>query len=82
MNAHNNLWGEHVKDLMEHLMKEHGKYQKFGCLPDACSNFPCQLGSLASISFSERMISTVDLLVYACRIHLDHNNIEKMVFCA
>ena len=68
--------------LMEHLIEESGERRKFGCLPDTCSNVPCQIGALTSDIFLERMISVENLLVYNRRIHLGHDYMDKLIFCA
>ena len=78
--ACDNLWVTSVKTLMEHSMEESVEHQKFVHPPDMRSNCPCQLVSLSSEKFSERMISTANLLFDPHRTILDHYNIDKMVF--
>ena len=57
-----------------------GDYRKFGCLSDACSNFPCQLGALVPESFSELMSSAANLLFDAHSIRLfGHDNVDKVI---
>ena len=76
------LWGISMKVLLDHLMQESGEERKFGHLPEMCCNSPCQLGALTSDSFSERMISVANLLFDTCRLHLNDEMIDKMIFCA
>ena len=42
-------------------------------------NFLCQIGALMSESFSERMISAVNLLVDDNRIRLGHDFIDDLI---
>ena len=67
-----------MKTLMDHLMEESGKHRKFRYLPNACSNSLFKLGTLASESFSKRMISATNLLVDYHRLYFDHDKINKM----
>ena len=53
--------------------------QKIQRAPKFLLNSPCKLGTLTLESFSERVISTENLLAYTHCIHLDHNHVDKMV---
>ena len=49
--------------LMNNPIEEIGEQRKVVHLPDMFRNSTCQLGALSSESFSERMISTTNILV-------------------
>ena len=68
-----------MKSLVENFVEESGECRKCGRVLDECSNSPCQLGALISGSFSERTISSANLLVDAYCACLDHDDIGKMV---
>ena len=68
-----------MKTLIERRIEENGEHRKVGYLPDMCRNSTSHLDALASESFSERVISAVNLLVYFHHIHLDHDDADKMV---
>ena len=65
-----------MKTLMDHIAEENVEHRKCGFLTDMYSNLPCQLGTLRSESFSERIISATNLLIDAHHIRLHHENID------
>ena len=44
-----------------------------------CKHSPCQLSTLTSEIFSERMISTLNLRIKTHRISLDYNDVDKII---
>ena len=64
---------------MDQLIGESVEQRKFGHLPEMSSDSPFQLGTLASESFSEWIISMSNILIDVRHIRLDHENIDKMI---
>ena len=67
-----------MKMLMNHLIEENREHRKFGYLPSVHKNCSCQLGTIASESFSERVLSAENLLADTHHTRLDHDNVDKM----
>ena len=68
-----------MKILLDHLIQESGEECQFGHLPEMCCNSPSQLSVLTSESFSERIISTANLLVETHRLHLNDDMIDRII---
>ena len=73
------LWGIDMTILLDHSIQESGEERQFGSLPEMFSNSPYQLDVLTSESFSERMISTANLLVDTHHLHLNDGMIDKLI---
>ena len=76
---YNNLWGVDMKLLIDYVIEESGSEEKFGYLPEMCTKYPVQLGALTSESFSERMLSNVNLLVDPNRLKFGDDMIDKLI---
>ena len=61
------------------MIQESGEERQFACLPEIYCNSLVQLGVLTSESFSERTISTANLLVDTHRLNLNDDIIDKRV---
>ena len=67
-----------MKVILDHMTEVSGSERKFGCLPEMCTKSPVQLGALTSESFSERMMSSANLLVDT-RLLKFGNDIDKLI---
>ena len=68
-----------MKVVLEYMSKVSGSERKFGYLPEMCTKSPVQLGALTSDSFSERMISSTNVLVDTHHVNFGDDVIDKLI---